>query len=179
MKRNIYLSISILIAAFALVACGTVKERVVSHKADAVATLNPTKDSTVTGDIYFTKVADGVRINGDVKGLTPGSHGFHIHEKGDCSAPDAASAGGHYNPTDMPHGDPAAALRHIGDFGNIEADASGVAKFTRVDHVIKLDGPTSIIGHAVIVHAKADDLKSQPAGNAGARVACGIIGAKK
>jgi Cu-Zn family superoxide dismutase len=79
----------------------------------------------------------------------------------------------------MPHGDPVAALRHICDFGNIEANASGVAKFTRVDHVIKLDGPTSVIGHAVIVHAKADDLKSQPAGNAGARVACGVIGAKK
>jgi Cu-Zn family superoxide dismutase len=175
MKRNIYLITSTAILAFGLAACSTIG----SHKADALATLNPTKDSTVTGTISFTKVDDGVRIDGDVKGLTPGPHGFHIHEKGDCSAPDAASAGGHYNPTDMPHGDPAAALRHIGDLGNIEADASGVAKFTRVDRIIKLDGPTAIIGHAVIVHAKADDLKSQPAGNAGGRVACGIIGAKK
>jgi len=175
MKRNIYLTGGILVLATAL---GCASYREAAHKPDATATLNPTKDSTVKGTVTFTKVADGVRIDGEVTGLKPGLHGFHIHEKGDCSAPDAMSAGGHYNPTDMPHGDPSAALRHIGDFGNIEADASGVAKFSRVDHVAKLDGPNSILGHAVIVHADPDDLKSQPAGKAGSRVACGIIEAK-
>lgn len=176
MKRNIYLAGSIVILGLGFLGCATEKEGTTGNsKAEAVANLNPTKDSTVRGTIYFTRVSDGVRVDGEVTGLTPGPHGFHIHEKGDCSAPDAMSAGGHYNPTDMPHGDPAAALRHIGDLGNIEANASGVAKFSRIDKVVRLEGPNSIIGHAVIVHGKADDLKSQPAGNAGPRVACGLV----
>src|SRR5215475_15605340 len=114
MKRNIYLAGSIVVLAFS-VGCAGLQES--SRKPDASVTLSPTKDSTVKGTVTFTKVADGVRVEGEVTGLTPGSHGFHIHEKGDCSAPDAISAGGHYNPTDMPHGAQDAALRHIGDFG--------------------------------------------------------------
>jgi superoxide dismutase, Cu-Zn family len=178
MKRNIYLAGSLAVLAFGIGACASYNEGSASRspKAEASATLSPTKDSTVKGTVYFTKVTDGVRLDGEITGLTPGQHGFHVHEKGDCSAPDATSAGGHYNPTDMPHGDPMAALRHVGDFGNIDANASGVAKFSRTDHVIKLDGPNSIIGKSLIVHAKPDDLKTQqPPGNAGARVACGII----
>jgi superoxide dismutase, Cu-Zn family len=177
MKRNIYLTSSLIVLTFGLGACASYNggSTARSTRADATATLSPTKDSSVKGTINFTKVADGVRIDGEITGLTPGPHGFHVHEKGDCSAPDATSAGAHYNPTDMPHGDPMAALRHVGDFGNIDANASGVAKFSRVDHVAKLEGPNSIIGKAVIVHGKPDDLKSQPAGNAGPRVACGVI----
>jgi Cu-Zn family superoxide dismutase len=178
MKRKIYLAGGIIILGIGIVGCETSKEGSASstRKPDATATLNPTKDSNVKGTVSFTKLKDGVRIDGEVTGLTPGAHGFHIHEKGDCSAPDATSAGGHYNPTDMPHGAPDAALRHVGDFGNIDANASGVAKFSHVDHVISLEGPNSIIGHAVIVHAQADDLKTQkPPGNAGARVACGVV----
>src|SRR5439155_26073181 len=124
--------------------------------------------------VYFIKVSDGVRVEGEVTGLKPGKHGFHVHEKGDCSAPDASSAGSHYNPSGMPHGEPGAAKRHAGDFGNIEANAGGIARFSMVDHTITVEGPNSVIGHGLIVHANPDDF-SQPVGNAGPRVACGVI----
>jgi superoxide dismutase, Cu-Zn family len=145
----------------------------------AVASLSPTKGNDVSGTVTFTKVDGGVKIVADVTGLTPGSHGFHIHEFGDCSAPDGASAGGHFNPNHTQHGAPDAEMRHAGDFGNLDADASGNAHYERVDKIISLDGAESIIGHAVIVHAKVDDMKTQPSGNAGARVACGVIGVAK
>lgn len=141
----------------------------------AVAVLGPTQGNNVTGTITFTEQKNGVRVTADVRGLTPGSHGFHVHEKGDCSAPDAQSAGGHFNPDNAPHAGPDAAQRHAGDLGNIEADSSGHGRLDRVDHHLSFDGPRSILGRSVIVHAKADDLKSQPAGEAGARVACGVI----
>jgi Cu-Zn family superoxide dismutase len=145
----------------------------------AIAVLSPTKGSSVAATVTFTKVDGGVKIVADVTGLTPGLHGFHIHEFGDCSAPDATSAGGHFNPGHMMHGAPDAPVRHAGDFGNLEADASGAAHYERVDTMISLDGANSIVGHGVIVHAKEDDLKTQPTGNAGARVACGAIGVAK
>jgi len=145
----------------------------------AIAVLSPTKGSTVSGTVTFTKVDGGVKIVADVTGLTPGQHGFHIHEFGDCSAPDATSAGGHFNPHHMQHGGPDATMRHAGDFGNLEADASGKAHYERVDTTISLDGADSIIGRGAIVHASPDDLKTQPTGNAGARVACGAIGVAK
>src|SRR5690606_23608426 len=104
--------------------------------------------------VTFTKVSDGVRVQARVEGLTPGPHGFHVHQFGDCSAPDATSAGGHFNPSDHPHGAPDADERHAGDMGNIEANDQGVATLDYVDKVMKLDGPGSIIGHAVIVHEK-------------------------
>ena len=145
----------------------------------ATAVLSPTKGNTVAGLVTFTKVEGGVKIVADVTGLTPGKHGFHIHEFGDCSAPDGASAGGHFNPSHGEHGAPDAATRHAGDFGNLEADEAGKAHYERVDSVISLEGADSIIGHGVIVHEKADDLKTQPTGNAGPRVACGVITAAK
>jgi len=166
-----------------LVVASMVALAVVSAQAQsvtkAVAVLSPTKGNNVSGTVTFTKVDGGVKIVADVAGLTPGQHGFHIHEFGDCSAPDAASAGGHFNPHHMQHGGPDATVRHAGDFGNLEADASGKAHYERVDTMISLDGADSIIGHGVIVHEKADDLKTQPTGNAGARVACGAIGVAK
>jgi Cu-Zn family superoxide dismutase len=147
--------------------------------AKGVAVLSPTKGSNVSGVVTFTKVDGGVMIIADMTGLTPGKHGFHIHEFGDCSAADATSAGGHFNPHNMEHGAPDALMRHAGDFGNLEADESGKAHYERMDTIISLKGAHSIIGHGVIVHEKADDLKSQPTGNAGARVACGVIGVAK
>jgi len=174
MKRTTYFWVVSLVAAAALCGCASNSMKA-QKKADAIAVLSPTQGNDVRGTVYFTKVAEGVRIDGEVTGLKPGSHGFHIHEKGDCSAPDAASAGGHFNPTKMPHGSPSSAERHLGDFGNIEANSSGVARFSRVDRSATLEGANTILGHAVIVHADPDDLKSQPAGNAGKRVACGII----
>ncbi len=141
----------------------------------AFADLNPTQGSSVHGKISFVKGANGIRVVGDVTGLSPGKHGFHIHEAGDCSAPDASSAKGHFNPYSAPHGDVNAGQRHVGDLGNLEADASGKAHVDFSDVRITFDGLSSILGKAVIVHANPDDLVSQPVGNAGPRVACGVI----
>jgi len=145
----------------------------------ATAELQPTKDSTVKGSIRFTVVDGRLHASGDISGLKPGSeHGFHIHEKGDCSAPDGSSAGGHFNPGNAEHGSIDAPAHHGGDMPNIVADAQGNA------HV---DGPVSsnvnagkgdgfdIIGRGLIVHADPDDYRSQPTGNAGARLACAVI----
>lgn len=142
----------------------------------ATAALAPTAGSQVTGTVVFTEVADGVEVAATIENLTPGEHAFHVHEKGDCSAPDAASAGGHFNPGEHKHGAPEAAERHAGDFGNLTADAEGKASKTFVMKGIKLDDqPTSIVGKGFIVHEKADDFTTQPTGNAGGRVACGVI----
>ncbi|MFP4071997.1 MAG: superoxide dismutase family protein, partial [Desulfovibrionales bacterium] len=113
------------------------------------------------------------------QGLTPGKHGFHIHEYGDCSASDATSAGGHYNPTDMPHAGPDAAKRHVGDLGNVTADDSGRVSENFLDPVISLNGPHSLVGLSVVVHEGADDFTSQPSGDAGPRVGCGVVGIRK
>jgi Cu-Zn family superoxide dismutase len=141
----------------------------------AKATLSPIEGSGVYGEVTFTTVKNGTKVIADVDGLTPGQHGFHIHEHGDCSASDGSSAGGHYNPTQQKHGCPNSRERHVGDLGNISADKTGHAHYERVDKVIRLTGPYSIVGKSVIVHEKADDCKSQPAGDSGKRVACGAI----
>ena|SRR5215217_1447298 len=146
----------------------------------AIAVLHPTAGSNVKGTVTFTEEADGVQVHADIEGLTPGNHGFHVHQFGDCSAADASSAGPHFNPSNKPHAGPDAPERHVGDMGNVEADASGKAKVDYLDHHISLtNDQQSVIGRSVVVHAKADDLKSQPAGDAGARSACGVIGRAK
>jgi superoxide dismutase, Cu-Zn family len=145
----------------------------------AIAVLTPSSGSKVTGTVTFTKSGSEVKVVADVSGLTPGKHGFHIHEFGDCSAPDAASAGSHFNPEKHQHGDRTATDRHAGDLGNLEADASGKAHLEWSDKMIQLGGDDSVVGLAVIVHEKEDDLKSQPVGNAGGRLACGVIGVAK
>lgn len=145
----------------------------------AEAKLAPTAGSKASGTVRFEQGADGVRVQAKVEGLTPGLHGFHIHEKGDCSAPDGTSAGGHFNPTGMQHGDPAQAPHHGGDFGNITADDKGVALLdvtVPLSQITLTDGsPVNALGRGVIVHAAPDDLKTQPTGNAGGRLACGVI----
>jgi superoxide dismutase, Cu-Zn family len=145
----------------------------------AIAVLHPTTGNNVAGTVTFTTSGDAVKVVADITGLTPGKHGFHIHEFGDCSDPKAASAGGHFNPAHKQHGAPDASERHAGDLGNIEADASGKAHLELTDQVMKLSGADSIVGHAMIVHEKADDLKTQPTGDAGGRLACGVIGVAK
>jgi Cu-Zn family superoxide dismutase len=143
----------------------------------AISVLHPTSGNKVSGTVTFTSVADGVKVHAEIAGLTPGEHGFHIHEFGDCSAADASSAGAHFNPTNQPHAGPDTAARHQGDMGNIEADASGNAKLDYVDHQISLTNDAhSAIGRSIVVHAKPDDLKTQPSGDSGARIACGVIG---
>ena len=169
--------LSALVLGVALVGCSRKTAEVEVKQATAV--MNPTEGSKVRGVVHFAKDGNGVRITANIEGLSPGPHGFHIHEFGDCSSPDAASAGGHFNPSDMPHGGPKAEMRHAGDLGNLEAGEDGLARLEVTDNVLSLEGPKSIIGRSVIVHAQADDLKTQPAGAAGARVACGVIGVVK
>lgn len=140
----------------------------------AIAVLNPTQNNKASGSVTFTKVGDGIKIVADVQGLTPGKHGFHIHEKGDCSAPDASSAGDHFNPTGHQHGD-AGENSHAGDFGNLTADKNGKAHLEITSKQLSFSGKNSILNRAVVVHQDPDDLKSQPAGKSGPRIACGVI----
>jgi len=145
----------------------------------AICLLYPTEGNEVSGTVTFTSTPDGVTVTADIFGLTPGKHGFHIHEFGDCSAADGTSAGGHFNPDRTSHGGPHDQIRHEGDLGNLEADETGRARLSFVDPTLSLSGSHTIIGYSIIVHAQEDDLVSQPTGNAGARVACGVIGIAK
>lgn len=144
----------------------------------AVANLASASGSLVSGRLTLVPMGDGVHVTGEIGGLQANSqHGFHIHEKGDCSAADASSAGGHFNPAGKAHGRAGHGAHHAGDADNLMADAKGVARVDRHFSGVHLGGggPGDVAGRALIVHASADDYSSQPAGNAGARVACGII----
>lgn len=144
----------------------------------AQANLASASGSIVSGKLTLVPMQAGVHVSGELGGFSPGStHGFHIHEKGDCSAADASSAGGHFNPAGQPHGRAMGGAHHAGDSDNIVADANGVAKIdTHIDGVSLGGGAgNDIAGRAFVVHAASDDYTSQPSGNAGARVACGVI----
>lgn len=145
---------------------------------EASAELQPTQGNEVHGKVSFVKEENGIKVTADIEGLKPGKHGFHIHEAGDCSAPDGSSAGGHFNPTHKNHGAPMDSVRHAGDLGNLEAGKDGKAHLEWLDTLITFEGTNSIIGRSVIVHEKADDFKTQPTGNAGGRLACGVIAKK-
>lgn len=147
--------------------------------AQARVVLAQVQDSGVTGELTFDPDGDALRLHGEVRGLAPGSvHGFHVHETGDCSAPDATSAGGHFNPGQMMHGDRQAdGPHHAGDMPNLTAGDDGVGRVdVRLDG-LQIDGDAGhdVVGRAVIVHAQADDYATQPTGNAGARIACGVV----
>lgn len=145
----------------------------------AVAVIHPTKGNEARGIVRFFQLDDGkVKIVADVEGLQPnGKHGFHIHEYGDFSALDAMSAGAHYNPEGYPHAGPDTPKRHAGDLGNLIADERGCAHYELVVDNITINGTRNpVLGRAVIVHEKPDDLVTQPTGNAGARIGCGVIG---
>jgi Cu-Zn family superoxide dismutase len=142
----------------------------------ATAALDATKGNNVTGTVNFVQKGDKVAVSARVSGLTPGGHGFHIHEKGDCSSGDGMSAGGHFNPLTKPHAHPSTADRHAGDMPMLVADASGNATLSADLDVMTIgSGATDIVGKAVVVHNDPDDFKTQPTGNSGARVACGVI----
>lgn len=143
----------------------------------AICVLSATAGNKVSGVITFTRTKEGTLIEAEISGLEANSkHGFHIHQYGDISSSDGKSTGGHYNPEGHDHSGPDSDKRHIGDLGNLEADENGVAKYKRLDKVVKLRGKNGIIGRGITVHAGTDDLKSQPTGAAGARIAVGVIG---
>ncbi|HVU86975.1 MAG TPA: superoxide dismutase family protein [Pirellulales bacterium] len=141
----------------------------------AVSVLIPMGDSGVTGVVYFTKEGKSVHVSGTVTGLKPGEHGFHVHQFGDVTSTDGMSAGGHFNPENKMHGKPGDKERHVGDLGNITAGADGVAKIDIKDSMLELEGPHSILGRGLVVHANPDKF-TQPVGDAGGRVAVGAIG---
>ncbi len=143
----------------------------------AMAKLEAKSGSNVSGVVRIQETEGGVLVSVEAKGAPAGSHGFHVHAKGDCGSPDGKSAGGHFNPANTSHGGRKSAKRHAGDWGNLDANQEGAIKtsFWKFRGVTLGDGPNSIVGKAIILHAKRDDMKSQPTGAAGARLACGVI----
>ena len=140
------------------------------------ATLASSAGNNVAGNVVFVQEGRKLFVIAEVTGLKPGPHGFHVHEKGDCSAADFASAGGHFNPDSQPHGNPATGAHHAGDMPLLVADASGKATARAELRSMSIGGGASdVVGKAVVVHADADDFRSQLAGNSGARIACGVI----
>ena len=166
-------SMLLVVAAAALAGCQSVP----SDAPKATANLQPTKGNNASGTVNFTQVGDRVRVTGNVSGLVPGQeHGFHIHEAGDCSSGDGMSTKGHFNPFGKPHAHFGTPERHAGDMPALKADSSGNAKADATLDVISVTpGPSSIVGRGLIVHADPDDYKTQPTGNAGARIACAVI----
>ena len=143
----------------------------------AAAKLEPTRGNTTSGTALFKQAGEGIVLTVRVEGLKPGAeHGFHIHEKGDCSSGDGMSTGGHFNPAGKPHGKHDDAERHAGDLPSLKADANGRAEATFTLGGLGIGGGAAdIVGRGLIVHAQPDDYKTQPTGNAGARLACGVI----
>ena len=167
MKKLVLLSVFILLLA----SCASM-----SSGPSASVTLSSISGSTATGTVTFAEKADGsVDVTVNLTGVPEGVHGFHIHDKGDCGD-NGNAAGGHFNPATVAHGAPSADPHHAGDFGNVTADAAGVVHTMFNTHSITVAaGPNSVVGHAVILHANPDDLATQPSGNAGPRIACGIV----
>ena len=163
----------VLIVATGLAGCETFE----AQGPRAVARLEPAQGNPLWGSVSFVEVGGGVLVRADVRNLRPGGEfGFHVHEKGDCSAADFTSAGGHFNPGGKPHAHHAKPERHAGDLQNLKADSEGNATYafeTKLLTVAK--GPNSVVGRAVVIHANPDDYASQPAGNSGPRIACGLI----
>lgn len=168
------------LALLASVATGIAIAATPPLQGTAKVSLSPAAGSSVKGDLTLTNEGTAVSIRGEITGLAPGKeHGFHVHDVGECSLPDFKSAGEHFNPTKDPHGGPKSDARHLGDIPNIKADDNGRAS---VDISVKgvtlqdKDGaPTEILGKALVVHAKPDDYKTQPSGDSGDRIACGVI----
>jgi len=166
-----------LASAAALVLAGCASSPTAETGAQARATIEARSDSTVTGSATFTEVSGGgVKVQVHIEKAAPGTHGLHIHDVGDCSDPKAASAGGHFNPGGMPHAGPMDMKRHAGDLGNIEIKADGAGDLIMMSDMLTVKpGPNSVVGRAVVFHEKADDMTTQPTGNAGGRLGCGVI----
>lgn len=147
-------------------------------KTKAIAIIHGAGDNKdkITGTVAFIPEGDGIKIVADISGLSPGKHGIHIHQKSDLSSPDLKSAGPHFNPTGKKHGGPESEEHHAGDLGNIDVDANGHGHLEILSHDLSIENSgNGVVGHSVIIHAGEDDLKSQPAGNSGDRIAGGAI----
>jgi superoxide dismutase, Cu-Zn family len=165
-------AIAPLTAALLLVACASTPSG-----PTASAQLQPTRGSTVSGNVTFVQQGDMVIVSGEVKGLKPNAeHGFHVHDKGDCSSGDGMSTGGHFNPMSAAHGGHHTSTHHVGDLPSLETNASGIARFYFETTSISIGtGAANIVGRGLIVHRDPDDFTTQPTGNAGPRLACAVI----
>jgi superoxide dismutase, Cu-Zn family len=172
MKKLVFPAMATLFAALLFTGCASMSG---GSGPSASAMLMSTSGSTATGTVTFVQRADGsVDVSAHLTGVPPGVHGFHVHDKGDCGD-NGNAAGGHFNPESTPHAAPNVDPHHAGDFGNVTADAAGVVDAKFNTHSITVTaGANSVVGHAVILHANPDDLTTQPSGNAGPRIACGI-----
>ena len=142
----------------------------------ATAVIRPASGSQAHGSVKFTQVGVRVRVDVEIAGLSPGLHGMHVHEKGDCSAADATSTGPHFSSAGKKHGGPDSMERHAGDLGNVTANEYGKATLSiMVEGISVAQGPEGVVGRGVIVHANADDLRTDPTGNSGDRIGCGVI----
>lgn len=172
-SARLFASAGLAAAAALLAACASTPS-----EPKATATIESRSGSPVTGRAVFTQLPGnaGTRCQIWIEHATPGTHGLHLHEKGDCSAPDAMSAGGHFNASGNPHAAPVDARRHNGDLGNIEIGPDGKGQLDETSNLLTVaPGPNSVVGKAVIFHEKADDLTTQPTGAAGARFGCGVV----
>lgn len=175
MKRIALAAVPLLV----LTACGHQQDPIVGETGVEIftATIVPTEGNTAEGVVNFRRSGDGIVVSAHIEGLDANtSHGFHIHQFGDCTAPDGTSAGGHFNPSGERHGSRHDEERHVGDLGNLESNAQGIATLEYVDDRLTMDGAQTILGRGMIVHAQADDYETQPTGDAGGRIGCGIIG---
>ena len=175
MKMKIQITTSSLAATVLLAACASTPSAPPAPY--VVAAVQPTAGNQASGTVWFVQQGPDVLVRGRISGLKPNQeHGFHVHEKGDCSAPDGTSAGAHLNPDGKPHG-PQGGPHHAGDMPSLKADATGTADFRMTVQGSVLSGaPGDFAGKGVIVHAAPDDYTTQPTGNSGARIACGVIG---
>ena len=176
-SRTPTLTLGILAAAGIALVAGCASSATPPADAQARATIESRSGSNVRGWAAFTdRSTGGVRIEVHIENAPPGVHGLHVHERGDCSAPDASSAGGHFNPGGMPHAAPGETRRHAGDLGNITIEANGTGHLELVSDLLTVrPGPNSVVGKSVIFHEKADDMRTQPTGDAGGRLGCGVV----
>jgi len=180
-KRFVPILIGLALATYASTAAAVdpATSTTAPPKKVATAKVEGRSNVAVAGEATFTEVKDGVKLSLTLTGVPPGVHAVHLHEKGDCSAPDAMSAGGHFNPTSVAHGAPTADPHHAGDFGNMTVGADGKGKIDLTTKMLTVaDGPNSVVGRAIIIHASEDDMKTQPTGNAGGRIGCGVFALK-
>ena len=165
--------------SFLLTGCEMVEKTIIlsASSNQAIAVINSASGSAVTGMATFTQTGETVMVHIEIKNASPGLHGVHIHEKGDCSSPDGKSAGGHWNPTNVAHGKWGEGEFHLGDIGNIDVgeDGIGVIELSTELWEIGTGSIYDVVGKGMIVHADPDDFTSQPSGNAGARIGCGVI----
>ena len=175
--RKIFIPFLFALACFNL--CSAEEEPPRVFRAKAV--IKPTFSQRVRGVVTFEQVNGGIKIIADIENLKPGLHGFHVHTHSDCGS-DGSSAGGifnptwgYYNPSFAIHGSPDNTMRYVGDLGNVSANSKGVAHYERIDKVIQLNGPLSVIGHSIVVHKNADDFVTQPTGGSGVALGCGVI----